>query len=63
VRKGFRRDLPTRVARYDLARRIFVAEIDLQAHGLDAIFSILPVPDPIRTAAAQLLMASKDPGK
>jgi hypothetical protein len=63
VRKGFRRDLPTRVARYDLARRIFVEEIDLQAHGLDAIFSILPVPDPIRTAAAQLLMASKDPGK
>ncbi|HJZ47163.1 MAG TPA: hypothetical protein VKE41_08355 [Roseiflexaceae bacterium] len=42
VVRGFRQVLPTRLACYDLARRCCVAEIDLQAHGLDAVFGILP---------------------
>ena len=42
VMRGFRQVLPTRVACYDLARRRCVAEIDLQAHGLNAVFSIFP---------------------
>jgi hypothetical protein len=40
VARGFKRVLPTRVACYDLVRRRCVAEIDLQVHGLDAVFSI-----------------------
>jgi hypothetical protein len=42
VMRGFRQVLPTRVACYDLVRRCCVAEIDLQAHGLNAVFSIFP---------------------
>jgi len=42
VARGFRQVLPTRLACYDLARRRLVAEIDLQAHGLNAVFSIFP---------------------
>jgi hypothetical protein len=42
VMRGFRQVLPTRVACYDLVRRRCVAEIDLQAHGLNAVFSIFP---------------------
>jgi hypothetical protein len=40
VARGFRQVLPTRLACYDLRRRRCVAEFDLQAHGLDAVFSI-----------------------
>jgi hypothetical protein len=42
VARGFRRLPPTRIACYDLVRRRCVAEIDLQAHGMDAVFSVLP---------------------
>ena len=42
VMRGFREVLPTRVACYDLVRRCCVAEIDLQAHGLNAVFSLFP---------------------
>ncbi|MGH6916053.1 MAG: hypothetical protein ACREH3_20365, partial [Geminicoccales bacterium] len=42
VRWGFKRFAPTRIACYDLERGCCVQEIDLQAHGLDAVFSILP---------------------
>ena len=48
VRRGFRRQLPTRIACYDLTTRRCVQEIDLQGHGLDAIFSIFPA---VRDAA------------
>jgi hypothetical protein len=47
VRQGFRQLLPTRIARYDLSSRTCLTEIDLQEHGLDAVFSIFPVPDPV----------------
>jgi hypothetical protein len=40
IMRGFRQVLPTRVACYDLVRRRCVAEIDLQTHGLNAVFSI-----------------------
>lgn len=43
VARGFRRVLPTHIACYDLARRRLLCEVDVQAHGLDAVFSILPV--------------------
>jgi hypothetical protein len=42
VMRGFRQVLPTRLACYDLVRRSCVAEIDLQTHGLNAVFSIFP---------------------
>ncbi len=42
VRWGFKPFAPTRIACYDLERRCLVHEVDLQRHGLDAIFSILP---------------------
>jgi hypothetical protein len=42
IARGFRQVLPTRLACYDLERRRCVAELDLQAHGLDAVFGILP---------------------
>ncbi len=51
VRQGFRQLLPTRIACYDLRRRTCITEIDLQEHGLDAVFSIFPVPEPLRSAA------------
>jgi hypothetical protein len=40
--RGFRQTRPTHIGLYDLARRRCLAEIDLQRHGLDAVFSILP---------------------
>lgn len=42
VRWGFKRFAPTRIACYDLEQGCCVKEIDLQAHGLDAVFSIMP---------------------
>jgi hypothetical protein len=35
---------PTRIARYDLSARKLTAEIELEAFGLNTVFSILPVP-------------------
>jgi hypothetical protein len=42
VRWGFRKHLPTRIACYDLEHRQCIQEIDVQQHGLDAVFSIFP---------------------
>lgn len=42
VRWGFKPYLPTHVACYDLVRRTCLQEINVQAHGLDAVFSIFP---------------------
>jgi hypothetical protein len=42
VARRFRQVLPTRIACYDLARARFLGAVDLQAHGLNAVFSILP---------------------
>jgi hypothetical protein len=41
VRNGFSRSLPTHIACYDLTRRRCLVEIDLEDHGLHAVFSIL----------------------
>jgi hypothetical protein len=42
VRQGFSRALPTHIAAYDLERPACVAEINVEAHGLDAVFSLHP---------------------
>jgi hypothetical protein len=42
VMRGFKHVCPTHLACYDLARRRCLLEIDLQAHGLNALFSIFP---------------------
>lgn len=42
VSRGFRTVRPTHIACYDLERRRLLLELDLQAHGLDAVFSIMP---------------------
>jgi hypothetical protein len=47
VRWGFKQHLPTRVACYDLAEGRCVTEVDLQEHGLDAVFSIFSASDDI----------------
>ncbi len=52
VRRGFRRQLPTRIACYDLANRRCLQEIDLQRHGLDAVFSIFPAAEQVDLDAA-----------
>jgi hypothetical protein len=41
---GLRKGKPTHLACYDLSRGRCVAEINLEAHGLSSIFSILAVP-------------------
>lgn len=42
IRLGFNRSLPTHVACYDLKRNRCLAEVDLEKHGLNAVFSIFP---------------------
>jgi hypothetical protein len=44
VARGFKRVMPTHIARYDLARRELLQEIDLEPAGLSAVFSVLPDP-------------------
>lgn len=44
VRQGFKRSLPTHIACYDLRRKTLVQEINLEPYGLNAVFSIIPVP-------------------
>jgi len=44
VRNRFRRHLATRIACINLRTYAVIAEIDVQAHGLDAVFSIHPFP-------------------
>jgi hypothetical protein len=61
VRWGFKRQASTRVACYDLDDPRLVAEIDLQEHGLDAVFSILPgeAPSAVRTGQTTLAGQSR----
>jgi hypothetical protein len=42
VIQGFKTALPTRIAAYDLSARTCVSEIDLEPHGLNAVYSIFP---------------------
>jgi hypothetical protein len=42
VRLGFSRALPTHIACYDLIQRRWLADINLEEHRLDAVFSIQP---------------------
>ena len=42
VVQGFKTALPTRIARYDFAKRQCVAEINLERHGLNAVYGIFP---------------------
>ena len=44
VARGFRRDLGTHVALYDLRRRVLVADVNLEAAGVGAVFGIYPTP-------------------
>jgi hypothetical protein len=52
VARGFKRDSPTHIALYDLAARRLVREIELESHGLSAVFSILPAPSAAEASAA-----------
>ena len=42
VRQGFQRVLPSHIACYDLALRRCLAELDVEQHGLNAVFSVYP---------------------
>ena len=42
IAHGFRRGMPSNVACYDLAKERCVRQIDVESHGLDAVFSIFP---------------------
>lgn len=42
VKQGFKRMLATRIACYDLEARSLLTEIDLEGHGLNAVFGIFP---------------------
>lgn len=44
VRKGFNRELPTHIACYDLVHQRFLAGIDVERFGLNAVFSIFSAP-------------------
>jgi hypothetical protein len=50
--RGFKWVRPTHLACYDLDTRQVLAEIDLEPHGLNAVFSILPAPDTNTLSAA-----------
>lgn len=45
VKNGFKRILPTHLAYYDFAKKQCVMEIDVEAHGMNAIFSVFPCSD------------------
>ncbi len=42
VRQGFKRSLPTHIACYDLKQKKLLQEINLEAHGVNAVFTIVP---------------------
>lgn len=52
VAHGFKSASPTRIGCYDLSRRECLAEIDLEPHGLNAVFGILPVESALEVAVA-----------
>ena len=41
VKEGFRKSLPTHIARYNLETRTLEQRIDLEEHNLNAVFSIM----------------------
>jgi hypothetical protein len=43
VKGGFRKSMPTHIARYDLKRRTLEQRIELEDHNLNAVFSIFAV--------------------
>jgi len=43
VKSGFRKSMPTHIARYDLKRRTLEQRIELEDHNLNAVFSIFSV--------------------
>jgi hypothetical protein len=45
VRQGFKKSFGTHIARYDLKNRRFVERIQLEDHGLNAVFSLFAVDD------------------
>ncbi len=55
IRQGFRRLLPTRISCYHLSDLWCEQEINLQDHGLDAVFSIFSA----TTAASQSIQSSQ----
>lgn len=62
VRWGFKQHLPTRVVCYDLTRRAHVAGIELQSHGLDAVFSIFSAETSLsRVSSPESLDAALEP--
>jgi hypothetical protein len=45
IAHGFRHTVPTNVGCYDLAKKTCLRQVELESHGLDAIFSIFPGPN------------------
>jgi hypothetical protein len=43
VKEGFRRTMPTHIARYDLEKRTLEQRIELEDYDLSAVFSLIPV--------------------
>lgn len=43
VKSGFRKSMPTHIARYDLTTRTLEQRIELEEHDFNAVFSIFPV--------------------
>jgi hypothetical protein len=60
IAHGMRRVRPTHIALYDLARGECVCELDLEQHGLSAVFSVLPVPGRIARVGEDGLVSSGD---
>jgi hypothetical protein len=60
IANGFRWSMPTHVGSYDLRLRKCVAEIELESHGLDAVFSIF-VP-PVTAGSTPTTPAAETPG-
>jgi hypothetical protein len=44
VAHGFRRAMPSNVACYDLENGVCLRQVDVERHGLDAVFSVFPAP-------------------
>ena len=42
MKKGLKKELPTRLACYDLAKKECLSQMNLEPHGISAIFSIFP---------------------
>ena len=58
IAHGLRRSFPTHIALYDLARGECVHELELESHGLSAVFSILPVSESLDSPGEEDLVSS-----